>query len=258
LLPKAVMTPVSPLRVASGGRPGRPRPSSMREGISHMADPQQRVSSGDVERAILQLRGVISARVVTDERANITEIHVVADQTRAPKQLSRDIESVLLSELDIRVDHRKVSIAQLRGKEVPEPLPEVRLKFLGIEYAIDRVSARARVLVGRGEDNFIGVATTAVGPQLHQEQLVARAAVAAVEEFVRSTSQSDGAADLELSDFSLSNGSARPFVMVTVRISGATGEESLIGSALVRDDPWRAAACAVLDAVNRRLPSMLA
>jgi hypothetical protein len=231
----------------------------MREGISHMADPQHRASSGDVERAISQLRGVISARVVTDERANITEIHVVADQTRAPKQLSRDIESVLFSELDIRVDHRKVSIAQLRGEEVPVPLPEVRLKFLGIEYAIDRVSARARVLVGRGEDNFIGIATTAVGPQLQQEQLVARAAVAAVKEFVRSTSQSDGAANIELSDFSLSNGAAaRPFVMVTVRISGASGEENLIGSALVRDDPWRAAACAVLDAVNRRLPSMLA
>jgi len=223
-----------------------------------MADPQKRAAVADIETIISRLRGVISARVVNDDRGSIAEVHVVADQTRAPKQLSRDIESVLLSELGIRVDHRKVSIAQLRSEEVTETTPEIRLKFLGIEYTIDRLSARARVLVGRGEDSFIGVATTAVSPQLYQEQLVARAAVAAVEEFVRFSGRGDGAADLELSDFFLSNGAARPFVMVTVRIGGARGEESLIGSALVRDDPWRAAACAVLDAVNRRLPSMLA
>jgi hypothetical protein len=201
---------------------------------------------------------VLSARVVLDDKGEIAEIHVVADQSRAPKQLSRDVESVLLSELNTRVDHRKVSIAQLRGEQGAQGLPEVRLKFLGIEYSIDRTSARARVLIGRGEDSFVGVATMGVGPGLQQEQLVARAAVAAVEEFVRSTGKSDGATDLALSDFSLSNGTARPFVMVTIRISGGQGEESLLGSALVRDDPWRAAACAVLDAVNRRLPSLLA
>jgi len=236
-----------------------------------MADSQNRAGVSDYEAIVSRLRGVISARVIADERGGIIEIHVVADQSRSPKQMGRDIESALLSELGVRIDHRKVSIAQFKGANAPT-VDEVRLKFIGIEYAVDRVSARARVSVGRGEDVFTGVASIPIGPELDQEQLVARAAVAAVEEFIRSSSAADGTVSLELGDFSHSNGyrrgaawpvreappEKRPFVMVTVRVFGGKGEESLLGSALVREDPWRAAASAVLDAVNRRLPSLMA
>jgi len=221
-----------------------------------MADLQHRAGATDYDAIISRLRGVISARVVTDERGGIIEIHVVADQSRSPKQISRDIESALLSELGVRIDHRKVSIAQLRGED-SSVLEDVRLKFLGIEYAVDRVSARARVSVGRGEHIFIGIASVPIGPELDQEQLVARAAVAAVEEFLRSSAASNGAPALELGDFARANGSKRPFVMVTVRVFGSRREENLLGSALIRDDPWRASACAVLDAMNRRLPSLM-
>jgi len=231
-----------------------------------MADPQNRAGVSDCEATISRLRGVISARVITDERGDIIEIHVVADESRSPKQIGRDIESALLSECGVRIDHRKVSIAQLKGASAPT-VDEIRLKFIGIEYAVDRLSARTRVSVGRGEDVFTGVASTPIGPELDQEQLVARAAVAAVEEFIRSGSAADGTVSLDLADFGRSNGyrrgadappEKRPFVMVTVRVFGGRGEENLLGSALVRDDPWRAAASAVLDAVNRRLPSLMA
>ena len=223
-----------------------------------MADPQQRVAATDVEAIISRLRGVISVRVVYGDGEGISEIHVVADQTRSPKQLSRDIESAVLSELGIRIDHRKVSIAQLREEAEAEPTAEVRLKFLGIEYSVTRTSARARVVVGQGEDSFAGVASVPVGPELQQERLVARAAVAAIEEFARSSSPGNGVLALELGDFALSNGARSPFVTVMVRVIGPGGEEHLIGSALVRDDSWRAAAFAVLDAVNRRLPVLMA
>ncbi len=222
-----------------------------------MADPQQRAGVSDCEAIISRLRGVSSARVVTDGQGGILEIHVVADDSRSPKQLCRDIESALLSELGVRVDHRKISIAQLKGENPEAAAPrDIRLKFLSIEYAVDRSGARARVSVGRDADTFVGVASEAIGPELRQEQLVARAAVAAVEEFLRSHG-AEGTVSLELGDFTQGNGTKRPFVMVTVRVLGNGGEENLLGSALVRDDPWRAAACAVLDAMNRRLPSLM-
>ena len=44
--------------------------------------------------------------------------------------------------------------------------------------------------------------------------------------------------------------------MVTVRVIGGGQQEDLLGSALVRDDPWKAAALAALDALNRRLPAL--
>jgi hypothetical protein len=218
-----------------------------------MADLQNRGAIADIEGTLSRLRGIISARVVTDERGEIVEIHVLADQGRHPKQIGRDIESALFSEFGIRVDHRKISIAQTRDME--EPAVESRLKFLGIDYSIDRASARARVSVGRGDETYVGAATTA-GGNVNQEQLVARATLEAVQEYLRTTSLRNGEVAMELRDFTRSETSGRAFFAVTVRVHGERGDLDLIGSAIVRDDPWRAAACATLDAINRRLSSL--
>lgn len=218
-----------------------------------MADLQNRGAIADIERTLSRLRGIVSARVVTDERGEIVEIHVLADQGRHPKQIGRDIESALFSEFGIRVDHRKISIAQTRDME--EPAVESRLKFLGIDYSIDRASARARVSVGRGDETYVGAATTA-GGNVNQEQLVARATLEAVQEYLRTTSLRNGEVAMELRDFTRSETSGRAFFAVTVRVHGERGDLDLIGSAIVRDDPWRAAACATLDAINRRLSSL--
>jgi hypothetical protein len=221
-----------------------------------MADLQNRATVADLEGTLARLRGVVSARVVADERGEVVEIHVFADQSRHPKQISRDIESALFSEFGIRIDHRKISIAQVRQRE--EPAAEVRLKFLSIDYSLDRSTARVRVSVGRGEETFIGAASTGGGGDLNQEELVARATLEAVQEFIRSASMRDGNVGFDLRDFSRSERNGRRFFTVTVRVHGERGEQDLIGSALVRDDPWRAAACAALDAVNRRLPALCA
>jgi hypothetical protein len=218
-----------------------------------MADLQNRASVADAETTISRLRGVVSARVVIDERGAITEIHVLSDQSRHPKQLGRDIESALFSELGVRIDHRKISIAQIRDQE--EPLAEGRLKFLSIDYSLDRSTARARVSVGRGEDSYTGAAVMPVGGELDQEHLVARASLNAVEEFLRSNCLGD-VPGLELRDFTRSQISGSACIMVTVRVLGGRQNEDLLGSALVRDDPWKAAALAVLDALNRRLPAL--
>src|SRR5574340_1055985 len=215
-----------------------------------MADLPNRAATESVQQIITRLRGVISARVVSDERGGLTEIHVVADESRHPKQVSRDIESALLSELGLRIDHRIVSIAQMRGGR--EPVPDIRLKFLGIDYSLDRTTARARVTVGNGEDSFSGTASSTISAELDQEKLVARAALEAVEEFLRASGTASDTPVFELRDFSKLSGNGQAMVVATVRMLGSRRDEDLLGSALVRDDPWRASACAVLDALNRR------
>lgn len=219
-----------------------------------MADLQDRAAVVDIDRTLSRLRGIVSARVVADDRGDIVEIHVLANSGRHPKQISRDIESALFSEHGIRIDHRKISIAQVRGGE--GPAPEVRLKFLSIDYTLDRTSARARVSIARGEETYVGAASVPSGEDLDQEQLVARATLEAVQEFLRATSLTDGTVGMELRDFSRYERNGRPFLTVTIRLRGERGDLDLIGSALVRDDPWRAAACATLDALNRRLPAL--
>jgi len=220
-----------------------------------MADLQKRAAMADFESTLSRLRGISSVRVVTGDQGEIIEIHVLADAARHPKQISRDIESALYSEHGIRVDHRKISIAQTRQSD-EIPILDPRLKFLNIDYSIDRTSARARVSVGREDDIYIGAASTGAGSDVNQEELVARATIEAVQEFIRSTSMPNGEVVMELRDFSQSEANGQAFFAVTVRIQGERGELDVIGSAIVRDDPWRAAACATLDAINRRLPSL--
>ncbi len=222
-----------------------------------MADLQSRGAVAEIEGTISRLRGVVSARVVQDDRGEIQEVHVLGDPVRHPKHIARDIESALISEHGLRIDHRKISVAQTRGQEEPAHL-ESRLKFLAIDYSIDRTSARARVSIGRGDETYIGAASTGAGGNVNQEELVARATLEAVLEFVRSATLRNGDVIMELRDFSRAESSGRPFFAVTVRVHGEREELDLIGSALVRDDPWRAAACATLDAVNRRIATLCA
>jgi hypothetical protein len=132
----------------------------------------------------------------------------------------------------------------------------VRLKFLGIDYSLDRTTARARVTVGCGDDSFSGISSTSISPELDREKLVAKATLEAVEEFLRASGIANGAPTFELRDYTKVKGDGTLLVVATIRLMGGRRDEDLVGSALVRDDPWRAAASAVLDALNRRLTSL--
>jgi hypothetical protein len=64
------------------------------------------------ENLLTSLEGVLSARVVTTPLGEVSEVHILAQAGLHPKQLVRNIESALLAQLGLRVDHRKISIAQ--------------------------------------------------------------------------------------------------------------------------------------------------
>ena len=64
------------------------------------------------ENLLTSLEGILSARVVTTPLGEVSEVHVLAQAGLAPKQLVRNIESALLAQLGLKIDHRKISIAQ--------------------------------------------------------------------------------------------------------------------------------------------------
>ena len=75
------------------------------------------------ENLLTSLEGVLSARVVTTPLGEVSEVHVLAQAGLQPKQLVRNIESALLAQLGLKIDHRKISIAQtaeVRPLEVVE------------------------------------------------------------------------------------------------------------------------------------------
>src|ERR1700694_1318150 len=85
------------------GQSGRPTPP---EGI---ADPW---GVRRAENLLTSLEGILSARVVTTPLGEVSEVHILAQAGLAPKQLVRNIESALLAQLGLKIDHRKISIAQ--------------------------------------------------------------------------------------------------------------------------------------------------
>lgn len=63
------------------------------------------------EELIATLPGVISVRIVPGDSGAIDEIHVLTTDQVPPKNTVRNIESALMAQLGLRVNHRKVSIA---------------------------------------------------------------------------------------------------------------------------------------------------
>lgn len=96
------------------------------------------------------LTGVYAAGVRFEDD-QLVEIHVLASSDRNPKQISRDVQSVLFAAYGIEVDHRIISIAQLpdnpfESREKAEAAPvapveeiaapkNVRPLFTGMESA---------------------------------------------------------------------------------------------------------------------------
>ncbi len=63
------------------------------------------------EELIQTLPGVLSVRIVPNETGAVDEIHVLTTDQVVPKHTVRNIESALMAQLGLRVNHRKISIA---------------------------------------------------------------------------------------------------------------------------------------------------
>lgn len=224
-----------------------------------MASEVDRVASiAEVEQTIRRLRDVVSARIVADASGELEEVHVLVNSSRNPKLISRDVESALMSELGIRVDHRKISIAQMRG-ESTSALAVDRLKLVNLAFTVDRRRAEARVTLGRNDEIYAGAAA-APAREHDRLRLAAEAAADAVTSYVTAIVGADRDETPQVAVQEVcradSIGSAHAMLAV-VRITSGARQEDLLGSALVGEDESWAVACATLDAVNRRLSTVV-
>lgn len=201
----------------------------------------------DLERAINQLDGVISARVLTTG-TEIDEIHVLAPLDRTPKKIVRNIESLLLVTFGIRVDHRRISVVQTERKQTAEPMV-ARLRIEAIENLTPpdhRHGVRVRVRAAETIITGMGYAREDES-ELHSSS---RAVISAIEQMLNTAGvlALDHLQVLELRD--------RKVVIVIVNWLFSGQEELLAGASVARDDLVEAAARATLDAMNRKLVRM--
>ena len=84
----------------------------------------------EAEKLLLSLKGVVSARVIAPPGGEVEEIHLLTTEEVKPKQAVRNVESALLAHLDLDVDHRVISVAQTKDRQVAEasaPKPTVHI-----------------------------------------------------------------------------------------------------------------------------------
>jgi hypothetical protein len=206
------------------------------------------------ENLLTQLEGVLSARVVTTPLGEVAEVHVLAQAGLSPKQLVRNIESALLAHLGLKVDHRKISIAQTAEVRPIETLDKAAVRERALQRSIlyeDLVVQSA----SRPQRLTVAVTLSCAGQQETGAEEVpdsprsrlegaARATLKAVERFVEK-------GGLALESVQLIGAVDRDVVFVAVQGLGGRDSVLLTGTAEVRQHPERAAVFAVLDATNR-------
>lgn len=209
-----------------------------------MTDAPKEIRLEDCESLIRQIRDVISVNIVPGESRQIEEIHVLAEDTRSAKQIVRDIETLFRVEYQLDLDHKKVSVVQLKKEQ--KPPREKRLRFSSLQVSLQGNRMEAEVELTSPKKSCHG-RLSGVSSRTNRLRLVAETAIKAVVGFL----DSDSSAFLEdINLFTLGN---RQVVCLTVTYIRGSQEESLAGCALVRQDEKEAVVRAVLSALNRRV-----
>jgi hypothetical protein len=237
-----------------------PKPSPPQPGVPQ---PRQAASAESIpdpwgvrraENLLTSLEGILSARVVTTPLGEVSEVHVLAQAGLAAKQLVRNIESALLAQLGLKIDHRKISIAQTADVRPIEALQQdaVRDKVLQRSVLFENLTAapgkrphRIAITVTlsyRGQTET-AEEESADTPRSRVEG-AAKAAVTVLDRLLKDSS-------LALEGAKIVEGFDRQFAFVAVQ--GLGGRESLLlsGTAEIKESAERAAVFAVLDATNR-------
>jgi hypothetical protein len=206
------------------------------------------------ENLLTSLEGILSARVVTTPLGEVSEVHVLAQSGLAPKQLVRNIESALLAQLGLKIDHRKISIAQTADVKPIEALERGAVRDKVLQRAV--LFENLTVAPGRRPHRILISVTLSYRDQTesaeeessdtprNRVEAAAKAAVTVLDRLMADSSLAlEGAKIVEAFD--------REFAFVGVQ--GLGGRETLLlsGSAEIKESGERAAVFAVLDATNR-------
>ncbi|MFZ7133956.1 MAG: hypothetical protein ACOWWR_16535 [Eubacteriales bacterium] len=198
----------------------------------------------DVELLLNKINGIINTRVVRNEHNLIVEIHILANTLRFPKQIIRDVQSVLMTMFNIKIDHKIISIAQVYDDD--ESFTTPRLMIKSVEYTSFNMSGKAKVVLEYDHNIYIGE-SEGIHSSKQAYRLVSTATLHAVELFL------DNAQKFIVEEIKIVDICERDVVISGVTLVTKDTEKLLIGKCIVENDVNSAIAKGVLDAVNRML-----
>lgn len=211
--------------------------------MSEMCSPIQ-----EWEQAIKQIKSVIAARIKVNSQGEIEEIHISAGSGRMPKQIVRDVESILIAQFDLQIDHKIISVAQLEDDEdgTFAIVDTMRPKLVGVTLRTVNGMAEVKVELLTGDKKIEGIAQ---GPSSAHNKLRL---------FVEATLKALSPLTLDkflfvTEDVGITQLAKQQIALVSITLITSDGEQSLTGCALVKNDDRESVVKATLDAVNRKL-----
>lgn len=212
------------------------------------------------ETLLRELPSVLGAFVREDINGHPREIHLLVSPGPNVKLLAQDVRDLLEERLEVPIDHRIISIAQLAedldfNDDVAniEPQLEPRLRFVGTESEVRDQKVRVRTKLQARSETIEGEASEIdVGSGRMRAATIAtlRATGRAISEPLR----------LEVEFVSVVRAFDREYVLVAVVVGGAPFGRKLLnlaGAQPIEHDVETAAALATLKAVNRLLAKMI-
>lgn len=210
---------------------------------------QRGVADDKLREAILSLPDVRSCSVELTPDGNISAIHIVSSSKRPPKQIVRDVESILHANFGISVDHRKVSVARVREREAKHAERAPRARLVSMTVSTAGGMGRVEVVLEREDIEVSGEASGVyVGGGCLR--LIIEATYDAVEKLVV------GPLGFEVHDVVRVRCGEREALVVLANLALERDVMCLAGCVVVRDDLHRAAALAALDSCNRLLETL--
>lgn len=214
------------------------------------------------EELIASLQDVVSVKISATETGSVDAIHVLVTGETPAKAVVRNIESALMAQLGLRVDHRKISVAATSRRATPgEMVPVVEgskatnrpIYFEDVEVRGSRArGVTCKVTLRIGGEQFAGEAEEGVQSDRSRVDVAARAALMAL------TLAGPTGGIFSLEGARVIGAFDREFVFAAVMARSGREQVLLTGSCEIRDSAETAAVLAVLDATNRWMATLTA
>ena len=195
----------------------------------------------EIEDLIKNLKSVINCRILLNDNDSIKEVHIVANESRSAKQISRDVQSILATVYGIEMDYKKISIAQV--KDTPQTHEERRLRIKSIERTSMQSKYFVKVTLEQEQETYVGESTGMNNATLCL-RLTGEAAVLAIEQFLQEENI------MSLDDIKIINIANIQTVVVALTVYSEDRSVEFCGSSILNHDSFDCVVRAVMDAIN--------
>jgi hypothetical protein len=214
----------------------------------HRGRPETVLDFEELEESLTRLESVDAVRVVSDS-GKVAEVHVLAAARKPAKQVVRDVQSLAMARYGANIDRRVISVVQLASAGVSHDTRH-RPVIVAVKEEPDGSRVNVHVTLGWQDEEHTG---SSDGPSAASARLrlVGEATLYALDALYPTLPP------LALDSIGAASVGMRTVVIAVVVASLEDHREELaVGASLATGDVSEAGVRSVLDALNRRLPSL--